>query len=235
MSPTRSAQRTEAESSALAVVGPGDAQVACECEGLIAEALQFTDGEPPAFVDLAGRGELAAAIAVAGAALLAGFASGMKSCQSGTHGGMEGDFRQVGIYVKQPTPTLDRSDEPQESPEAAETTFAAEAAQRPDVEDRPPVDLPLPTEGPPLVGPGAVAPSVLPDVRDLPRPSTIRNPNAMAAHSRVLNLFIRLPPENGTKLHHGARSIPQTKCRALRSSLSWQNSSMLELSPRVGS
>ena len=104
--------------------------------------------------------------------------TGVPSCNSAGDavGEPGGDFRQVGLVVKEPETTTEPQDSSDsEVPETSETIRAVPTPPQPAAEQSPmpPVPLSLPQEGPPLLGPGGAPPpvSAAPDVRNLVKPT----------------------------------------------------------------
>lgn len=110
---------------------------------------------------------------VAHVCLLFVFASGLKSCGGGTAGEPEGDYREVGIYVKSENATEDNPNEA-DNPNLADAPADAAADAPADVEQAP-VPLNLPTQdAPPVIGAGAAPPSAVPnDLTDLPKANRV--------------------------------------------------------------
>lgn len=103
-------------------------------------------------------------------------ATGLKSCGDGSLAATNTDFREVGIYLKQP----DRQAEPAETnaetqQDAQSTQQPAAAFQEPELVDSPPEDaLQLPAPEVPLLGPGAAPPTIsAPRLDDVIKPSRI--------------------------------------------------------------
>ena len=107
--------------------------------------------------------------------LLAGIASGLKSCEGSLSGQEDGDMRTVGIYVKQPEGLVEKSvDETDTSNTDTKFPSAFTAADSPAaVDDAPPADLMTPAinKPPDILGPG-VSPSTSSgsDAREFIRP-----------------------------------------------------------------
>ena len=104
--------------------------------------------------------------------------TGVPSCNSAGDavGEPGGDFRQVGLVVKEPA-TSSQSEDSSDSevPETSDAIRAVPTPPQPTAEQNntPPAPLSLPREGPPLLGPGGAPPpaSTAPDVRDLAKPT----------------------------------------------------------------
>jgi Ca-activated chloride channel family protein len=93
--------------------------------------------------------------------LLAGIASGLKSCEGSLSGQQEGALRKVGIYVKQPNGLVERSEEEADASNANATfpqAFTA-AESRSVVDDVPPAELTTPSLNPPHILGSGVSPS----------------------------------------------------------------------------
>ena len=107
-----------------------------------------------------------------------------RSCGSTVGDGVQGDFRQVGLYVK-PAESNQPSDSLEATEEAAnEPAFpaAAQPTDRPAVDNSPPVPLSTPAPQTPIIGGGAATPSVAPrDIAEFSRPNRVGRPAAAAA------------------------------------------------------
>lgn len=113
------------------------------------------------------------------------FGSNLRSCGHPLPGSPEGDFREVGIYVKQ----AEQLNEPTEQPEQAENSpteptvsnNTAELSQPEQLEETPPAPLSTPSVEKPVIGGGAPPPSDVPaDVRNLPKPGGVYRPSQLA-------------------------------------------------------
>ncbi|MBW3543626.1 MAG: VWA domain-containing protein [Planctomycetes bacterium] len=116
-----------------------------------------------------------------GAMLALLLTAGIPSCTApaDVSGEEAGDFRQVGIHLKQPTSQPDRpQDEPSEDDAAQAQRQAVETPDAVAADEAPPVPLSLPDVSVPRLGPGAAAPVPVAsvDVRELARPSGVRRP-----------------------------------------------------------
>jgi von Willebrand factor type A domain len=100
--------------------------------------------------------------------------SGVPSCSSpgDAPGDPGGDFRQVGLVVKQPTSRNQPNESDSEAVESVPSALQP-LPQASELNEAPPVPLTLPETGPPVIGPGGAAPrvAVAPDVRDLVKPT----------------------------------------------------------------
>ena len=101
------------------------------------------------------------------------FVSGLKSCQHDASFGDDGELRNVGIYIKQPSESRQPEAESAETAEDDESADVREQFRIPDTTaETTPVKLQLPTEAIPTIAPGSLSSEFAPgDVQNLLKPN----------------------------------------------------------------